>query len=56
MESCVSIWKDYMERYMNFRNDLDHSEEGDAVERPVSCVCREEILQALDGMITGKAL
>ena len=29
--------------------------EGDAVERPVVCVSREEVLQALNEMKTGKA-
>ena len=64
MESCVSmrrkevmsgriIWK-YMD-YMNEENDLDRNVEGDAVEGPIACVSREEVLQALNEMKTGKA-
>ena len=40
------VWMNYMERIMNEENDWDHNEEGDAVEGPVVCVCREEVLQA----------
>ena len=29
--------------------------EGDALEGPVVCVCKEEVLQALNAMKTGKA-
>ena len=36
-----------MEMIMNDENDCDHSVEGDAVEGPVVCVGREEVLQAL---------
>ena len=32
---------------MNEENDWDHDVEGDAVEGPVVCVSREEVLQAL---------
>ena len=49
------VWKIYVERIMNDENDCDHSVEGDAVEGPVVCVCREEVLQALNEMKTGKA-
>ena len=48
------VWKDYMERIMNEENDWDRNAEGDAVEGPVVCVCREEVLQALHEMKTGK--
>ena len=44
-----------MERIMNDENDCDHSVEGDAVEGTVVCVCREEMLQTLNEMKTGKA-
>ena len=44
-----------MERIMNEENDWDHNGEGDAVESPVVCVSREEMLQALNEMKTGKA-
>ena len=40
---------------MSEENDLDHNVEGDAVEGPVVCVGREEVLQALNEMITGSA-
>ena len=49
------VWKDYIEGIMNEENDWDHNVEGDAVEGPVVCVSREEVLQALKGMKTGKA-
>ena len=50
------VWKDYIERIMNEENDWDHDVEGDAVEGPVGCVGREEVLQALNEMKTGRAL
>ena len=53
-ERC-NVWKDYMERIMIEENDWDRNVEGDAVEGPVGCVCREEVLQALNEMKTGKA-
>ena len=37
-----------MERIMNEENDWDHNVEGDAVEGPVVCVSREEVLHALN--------
>ena len=40
---------------MNEENDLDHSVDGDAVEGPEVLASREEVLQALNEMITGKA-
>ena len=49
------VWKDYVERIMNEVNDWDHKVEGDAVEGPVVLVSREEVLQALCEMKTGKA-
>ena len=49
------VWKDYMERIMNEENDWDRNVEGDVVEGPVVCVSREEVLQALIEMKTGKA-
>ena len=41
------VCKDYMERIINEENGWDHVE-GDAVEGPVVCVSREEVLQALN--------
>ena len=37
-----------MERFVNEENDWDHNVKGDAVEGPVVCVCREEVLQAFN--------
>ena len=43
---CISgkergeVWKDYMERIMNEKIDLDHNVEGDAEEGPEVCVSR----------------
>ena len=44
-----------MKRILNKGNDWDHDVEGDDVEDPVVCVSREEVLQALNEMKTGKA-
>ena len=44
-----------MARIMNEENDWDRNVEGDAVEGPVVCVSREEVLQALNETKTGKA-
>ena len=49
------VWKDYVTRIMRKENDLCHDVEGDAVVGPVVCVSREEVVQALNKMITGKA-
>ena len=49
------VWKHYVEWIMNEENDWDHNLEGGAVEGPIVCVCREEVLQALNEMKTGKA-
>ena len=62
MESCVSlrrkevVWMDYMERIMREENDWDNNVEGDAVEGSVHYVSREEVLQALNEVKTGKPL
>ena len=42
------VWKGYMERTMNEENDWDHNVEGDPIEDPAVCVCREEVLLALN--------
>ena len=41
---------------MNDENDWDHNVEGDAVEVPVVCVGREEVVHALNEVKTGKIL
>ena len=43
----AKLWKDYMERIINEENDWDHNV-GDAVEEPIVCVNREEMLQPLN--------
>ena len=40
---------------MHEKNDWDHNVEGDAVDGPVVCVSREEVIQSLNKMKTGKA-
>ena len=49
------VWMDYMKLIMNEENDWDCNVEGDAVEGPVVCMDREEVLQALNEMKTGNA-
>ena len=49
------VWKDYMDRIMNNEINWDQNVEGDVVEGPVVCVSREEVLQALNDIKTGKA-
>ena len=51
----IKVWKNHMERIMNEENYWDHIVEGDALEGPVVCVSREEVLQALNKMKTEKA-
>ena len=50
----ANVWKNYMERIMNEKNDRGCIVEGDA-EGPVVCISRAEVLQALNEMKTGKA-
>ena len=40
------VWIDYLEWIMNEENDCDQNVEGDAVEGPIVCVCREEVQRA----------
>ena len=60
-ESCLSVkmkelvWKDYIARIMNEDMDWDNNVQGDAVEAPVVCVNREEVLQASNKIKAGKA-
>ena len=42
------VWQDYMERIINEQNDWDHNVDGDAVEGPLVCVSREEMVQVLN--------
>ena len=48
------VWKDYMEGIMNEENDWNHNVKGDAVEGQVVCVSREDVLQTLNEMKTGR--
>ena len=58
---CISekekdkVWKNCMERIMNEENDWDHNVEGDAVDVTLVCIGREEVLQALNEIKTGKS-
>ena len=49
-----NVWKDYAERIMNDENNWDYNVVVDAVEAPVVCVCRDEVLQILHNMKAGK--
>ena len=51
----VKVWMDYMEWILNEENVWDRIVKGDAVEGPVDCVSREEVLQALNEMKTGRS-
>ena len=53
MEGCVSVKRKEvksgrMERIMKEENDLDRNAQGEAVEGPVVCVSREEVLHAIN--------
>ena len=37
-----------MKMIMNLENDWDENVEGDAVEGPVDCVCRDEVVLVLN--------
>ena len=56
MENCFSekeigkVWKDFTESIINEENEWDHNVEGDAIEGPVDCVCRNEVVLALNEM------
>ena len=43
-----------MEWIMNTKNNLDHNGEGDAVEGPVDCICRVEVIQVFSEMKIGR--
>ena len=47
-----NVWKDYMDGIMNEENEYDHNVEGDAVESPVDCGYRYEVVQVLNEMKT----
>ena len=39
---------------MNEENDWDHNAEEGAFESPVDCVCKDDMVQTLNEMLTGK--
>ena len=49
------VWNNYMERIINKKDDWDHNVYAGAVECPVVCAIRVEVLQALNEIKTGKA-
>ena len=54
-EDRANIWKKHMERIMNEKNEWDHMVKTDAVEGPVEKVTRNEIVEAIQKMKSGKA-
>ena len=54
-ESRTKIWKEHMEKIMNKENEWDHMVETDVVEGPVEKVARNEIVEAMQRMKSGKA-
>ena len=51
----TKIWKEHMEKIMNEENEWDRMVEADVVERPVEKVARNEIVEAMQNMKSGKA-
>ena len=54
-EDRAKIWKEHMEKIMNEKNEWDHMVETDKVEGPVEKVARNEIVEAMQKMKSGKA-
>ena len=54
-EDRAKIWKEHMEKIMNEDNEWDHMVETDVVERHVENVARNEIVEAMQSMKSGKA-
>ena len=48
------VWKDFLNKMMSGQNGWDHDVEGNVVDGPVECVSRDEVVQALNEMKTGK--
>ena len=55
-EDRAKIWKKHMEKIMNQENKWDHMMETDLVEGSVEKVARNEIVEAIQRMKTGKAV
>ena len=53
-EDRAKLWKEHMEKIMNEENEWDHIVETDVVEEPVEKVTRNEIVEAMQRMISGK--
>ena len=54
-EDRVKIWQEHMEKIMNEENEWDRMVETDLVEGPVEKVVRNEIVEAIQSMKSGKA-
>ena len=54
-ELLLKIWKKHMEKIMNKENEWDHMVETDVVERPVEKVARNEIVEPMQKIKSGKA-
>ena len=54
-EDRAKIWKEHMEKIMNEENEWDHMVQTDSVEGPVEKVARNEIVEAMQRMKSGKA-
>ena len=50
-----NVWKDCMEKIVNEGNYLGNNPGRDAIVGPVHCACREDVLQTLNELKTGKA-
>ena len=51
----AKIWKEHMEKIMNEKNKWECMVETDLVEGPVEKVARNEIVKAIQSVISGKA-
>ena len=51
----AKIWKEHMEKIKNEENEWNHMVETDVVEGPVEKVARNEIVEAMQKMKSGKA-
>ena len=54
-EDRARIWKEHMEKIMNEENKWDRMVETDVVEGPVEKLARNEIVEAIQSMKSGKA-
>ena len=54
-EDRAKIWKECMEKIMNKENEWDRMVETDLVEGPVEKVARNEMVEAIQSMKSGKA-